>query len=154
MIRSKLADEINARHSSESYTPMRLLIRHHGAAEVFKLLRAADCCVVSSLHDGMNLVAKEFAAARDDERGVLVLSSFTGASRELAAALIVNPYHLHEMANALDTALRMPEHEQQERMRAMRQQIREWNVYRWAGRMLSDAAASRRRQHILDLADA
>jgi len=150
----KLAAEINARHGSDNYTPMRLLIRHHGAAEVFKLFRAADCCVVSSLHDGMNLVAKEFAAARDDERGVLVLSSFTGASRELAAALIVNPYHLHEMASALDTALRMPEHEQQERMRAMRQQIREWNVYRWAGRMLIDAAASRRRQRILDLAEA
>jgi trehalose 6-phosphate synthase len=147
-----LADEINARHGSADYTPIRLLIRHHSAAEVFKLFRAADCCVVSSLHDGMNLVAKEFAAARDDERGVLVLSSFTGASRELAAALIVNPYHLHEMATALDTALRMPDREQQERMRAMRQQIREWNVYRWAARMLIDAAASRRRQRILDLA--
>ncbi|WP_047307468.1 alpha,alpha-trehalose-phosphate synthase (UDP-forming) [Rhodopseudomonas palustris] len=147
-----LAEEINARHGAADYTPIRLLIRHHGAAEVFKLFRAADCCVVSSLHDGMNLVAKEFAAARDDERGVLVLSSFTGASRELAAALIVNPYHLHEMATALDTALRMPDREQQERMRAMRQQIREWNVYRWAARMLIDAAASRRRQRILDLA--
>ncbi|MFT4278502.1 MAG: trehalose-6-phosphate synthase [Rhodopseudomonas sp.] len=147
-----LADEINTRHGSADYTPIRLLIRHHGAAEVFRLFRAADCCVVSSLHDGMNLVAKEFAAARDDERGVLVLSSFTGASRELAAALIVNPYHLHEMATALDTALRMPDREQQERMRAMRQQIREWNVYRWAARMLIDAAASRRRQRILDLA--
>jgi trehalose 6-phosphate synthase len=147
-----LAAEINARHGSEGYTPVRLLIRHHGAAEVFKLFRAADCCIVSSLHDGMNLVAKEFAAARDDERGVLVLSSFTGASRELSAALIVNPYHLHEMANALDTALRMPDREQQERMRAMRQQIREWNVYRWAGRMLIDAGVSRRRQRIFDLA--
>jgi len=148
-----LADDINRRHGTEAYQPIRLLIRHHGSRDVFKLFRAADLCVVSSLHDGMNLVAKEFAAARDDERGVLVLSSFTGAARELSEALIVNPYHVHEMATALDTALRMPEHEQQERMRAMRQQIREWNVYRWAGRMLIDAATSRRRQRILDLAE-
>ncbi|WP_322514416.1 trehalose-6-phosphate synthase [Rhodopseudomonas palustris] len=148
-----LADDINRRHGTNDYQPIVLLIRHHSAREVFKLFRAADVCIVSSLHDGMNLVAKEFAAARDDERGVLVLSSFTGASRELSEALIVNPYHVHEMATALDTALRMPEHEQQERMRAMRQQIREWNVYRWAGRMLIDAATSRRRQRILDLAE-
>ncbi|KIZ45101.1 MULTISPECIES: trehalose-6-phosphate synthase [Rhodopseudomonas] len=148
-----LADEINQRHGSETYKPIRLLIRHHEAVEVFKLFRAADLCIVSSLHDGMNLVAKEFVAARDDERGVLVLSSFTGASRELNEALIVNPYNLHEMATALDIALRMPEREQQERMRSMRQQIREWNVYRWAGRMLIDAASSRRRQRILDLAN-
>ncbi|ABD05731.1 Alpha,alpha-trehalose-phosphate synthase (UDP-forming) [Rhodopseudomonas palustris HaA2] len=148
-----LADDINRRHGSDGYKPIVLLIRHHSAREVFKLFRAADVCIVSSLHDGMNLVAKEFAAARDDERGVLVLSSFTGASRELSEALIVNPYHVHETATALDTALRMPEHEQQERMRAMRQQIREWNVYRWAGRMLIDAATSRRRQRILDLAE-
>ncbi|MGP9813494.1 alpha,alpha-trehalose-phosphate synthase (UDP-forming) [Rhodopseudomonas sp. NSM] len=148
-----LADDINRRHGSDDYKPIVLLIRHHSSREVFKLFRAADVCVVSSLHDGMNLVAKEFAAARDDEHGVLVLSSFTGASRELSEALIVNPYHVHEMATALDTALRMPAHEQQERMRSMRQQIREWNVYRWAGRMLIDAAASRRRQRILDLAE-
>ncbi len=148
-----LAEAINQRHGSASYKPIMLLIRHHGSRDVFKLFRAADVCVVSSLHDGMNLVAKEFVAARDDERGVLVLSSFTGASRELSEALIVNPYHVHEMANALDTALRMPPHAQQERMSAMRQQIREWNVYRWAGRMLIDAATSRRRQRILDLAE-
>jgi len=148
-----LADEINRRHGTDDYKPIHLLIRHHEAAEVFKLFRAADLCIVSSLHDGMNLVAKEFVAARDDEHGVLVLSSFTGASRELNEALIVNPYNLHEMATALDVALRMPESEQQERMRSMRQQVREWNVYRWAGRMLIDAASSRRRQRILDLAN-
>ena len=80
-----------------------LLVRHHEPTEVFELFRAADLCIVSSLHDGMNLVAKEFVAARDDERGVLVLSSFTGASRELSEALIVNPYDTHEMASALAT---------------------------------------------------
>ncbi|ABD87500.1 alpha,alpha-trehalose-phosphate synthase (UDP-forming) [Rhodopseudomonas palustris] len=148
-----LAESINRRHGSASYTPIRLLIRHHGADEVFKLFRAADVCIVSSLHDGMNLVAKEFVAAREDESGVLLLSSFTGASRELSEALIVNPYHVHEMSGALDAALRMPLLEQQERMRVMRQQIKEWNVYRWAGRMLIDAANKRRQQRIMNLAN-
>jgi trehalose 6-phosphate synthase len=117
------------------------------------LFRAADVCIVSSLHDGMNLVAKEFVAARDDEKGVLVLSSFTGASRELSEALIVNPYNTKEMSSALDIALRMPAKEQQERMRLMRQQVREWNVYRWAGRMLIDAAASRQRRRIFEISE-
>ena len=149
-----LAKDINSRHGDDSWQPVVLLIRHHEAAEVFKLFRAADVCIVSSLHDGMNLVAKEFVAARDDEKGVLVLSSFTGASRELSEALIVNPYNTHEMSAALDTALRMPGNEQQERMRLMRQQVREWNVYRWAGRMLIDAEASRQRRRILDISEA
>lgn len=148
-----LADEINARHGSEGYTPVRLLIRHHEPAEVFELFRAADLCIVSSLHDGMNLVAKEFVAARDDEQGVLILSSFTGASREMSEALIVNPYDGLEMARALDRALRMPAGEQAERIHVMRQQVREQNVYRWAGRMLIDAAKIRQRRRILDLAE-
>jgi len=148
-----LADEINARHGDGDYKPIRLIIRHHEPPEVFELFRAADLCIVSSLHDGMNLVAKEFVASRDDERGVLVLSSFTGASRELAEALIVNPYDGGEMAAALDAALRMPVQEQRERMRLMRQHVREQNVYRWAGRMLVDAARTRQRRRILDLAE-
>jgi trehalose 6-phosphate synthase len=148
-----LADEINARHGDGDYRPIRLLIRHHEPTEVFELFRASDLCVVSSLHDGMNLVAKEFVAARDDEQGVLVLSSFAGASREMSEALIVNPYDAREMADALDQALRMPEPEQRERMRLMRQQVREQNVYRWAGRMLVDAARIRQRQRILELAE-
>ena len=148
-----LADDINSRHGDGSYRPIHLLVRHHEAAEVFRLFRAADVCIVSSLHDGMNLVAKEFVAARDDEKGVLVLSSFTGASRELSEALIVNPYNAREMSSALDIALRMPAKEQQERMRLMRQQVREWNVYRWAGRMLIDAAASRQRRRIFEISE-
>ena len=148
-----LANDINSRHGDDSYQPIVLLIRHHEAADVFELFRAADVCIVSSLHDGMNLVAKEFVSARDDEKGVLVLSSFTGASRELSEALMVNPYNIHEMSSALGIALRMPDNEQQERMRLMRQQVREWNVYRWAGRMLIDAAASRQRRRILDIGE-
>ena len=147
-----LANEINVRHGHAGYQPVRLVVRHHEPHEVFELFRAADLCIVSSLHDGMNLVAKEFVAARDDDLGVLVLSSFTGASRELSEALIVNPFDLSEMAHAVDMALRMPRQEQRERMRLMRQQVREQNVYRWAGRMLVDAARIRQRRRILDLA--
>ncbi|WP_213980971.1 trehalose-6-phosphate synthase [Sphingomonas sp. dw_22] len=149
-----LAEEINARHGEGGYQPIRLIVRHHEPAEVFELFRAADLCIVSSLHDGMNLVAKEFVASREDEEGVLILSSFTGASRELSEALIVNPYDEREMATALDTALRMPAQQQRERMRLMRQQVREQNVYRWAGRMLIDAARIRQKQRILAFEDA
>ncbi|HWL74304.1 MAG TPA: trehalose-6-phosphate synthase, partial [Burkholderiaceae bacterium] len=108
--------------------------------------RACDVCMVTSLHDGMNLVAKEFVASRDDERGVLILSQFAGASRELHEALIVNPYFIEEMAMALHRALSMPEQEQHERMVNLRDLVRERNVYRWAGRMLIDAARLRRRE--------
>ena len=115
---------------------------------MFRALRAADLCYVSSLHDGMNLVAKEFVAAREDERGVLVLSQFTGAARELTEALIVNPYNLDEAADALAAALDMPPEEQAARMRSMRSYLAEFNVYGWAGHMLVDAARLRRRQRL------
>ena len=144
-----LVDDINARHGDGAYKPILLVIRHHGPGEVFELFRSADICVVSSLHDGMNLVAKEFVASRDDEQGILVLSSFAGASRELPEALIVNPYDTHGMAEALSTALRMPSGEQRERMRLMRDQVRQRNVYRWAAQMLLDAARLRRRERII-----
>jgi trehalose 6-phosphate synthase len=103
---------------------------------------------VSSLHDGMNLVAKEFVAARDDDRGVLVLSEFTGAARELTEALIVNPYDLDAASSALARAITMSPEEQRERMRSMRAFVAEFNVYRWAGRMLVDAARVRRRERL------
>jgi trehalose 6-phosphate synthase len=103
---------------------------------------------VSSLHDGMNLVAKEFVAARDDERGVLVLSRFTGAARELPEALVVNPYDSEECADALNVALCMPEAEQRDRIRLMRGLLRDFNVYRWAARMLMDATGMRRRSRL------
>ncbi|MCG7393514.1 trehalose-6-phosphate synthase [Microvirga sp. ACRRW] len=143
-----LAREINERHGSEGYEPIKLLIRHHEPDEVFELFRAADLCIVSSLHDGMNLVAKEFVAARDDEQGVLILSAFAGASRELSEALIVNPYNAHAMGQAINRALIMPQAEQRERMRLMRDQVKERNVYRWAGQMLLAASRLRKRQRI------
>lgn len=144
-----LAAEINTKWSSGSYRPIVLLRSHHEPAAVFQYYRAADLCYVSSLHDGMNLVAKEFVAAHDDELGVLVLSQFTGAARDLTEALIVNPYDLHQASDALAAALKMSATEQRERMRSMRRLISEFNVYRWAGRMLIDAAEIRRKERLL-----
>ncbi|WP_332775297.1 alpha,alpha-trehalose-phosphate synthase (UDP-forming) [Polaromonas sp.] len=136
---------INERFASGAYQPICLKLEHHDAQSLIEYYRASDACLITSLHDGMNLVAKEFVAARDDERGVLILSQFTGAARELHEALIVNPYHIEQIAEAIHCALRMPAVEQRERMRSMRALVRDFNIYRWAGRMLLDA--SRQRQH-------
>jgi trehalose 6-phosphate synthase len=147
-----LVARINGRFGTSSngtgYRPIIMLLAQHQPPTVFRYFRAADLCYVSSLHDGMNLVAKEFVAARDDERGVLVLSDFAGAARELTCALIVNPYDIGQASAALGAALRMSEDEQRERMRAMRSLVAELNVYRWAGRMLLDAARQRRRDRL------
>ncbi len=144
----KTAKRINTRFGRAGYEPIRLLRTHHEPPTVFRFYRAADVCYVSSLHDGMNLVAKEFVAARDDERGVLVLSQFTGAARELAEALVVNPYDLEEASSALASALTMPAEEQRDRMHAMRAFLAEFNVYRWAGGMLMDAARLRKKEDV------
>jgi trehalose 6-phosphate synthase len=141
-------ERINRRFGRANYQPIRLLAQHHDHDAVTELYRAADVGVVTSLHDGMNLVCKEFVAARDDERGVLILSRFAGAAREMTEALIVNPYHVEECAVALQRALTMPEPEQRERMASLRMTVREFNVYRWAGRMLTDAGRMRLRQRI------
>jgi len=143
-----LAGRINERFGDGNYKPIALLRGHHEAPAIFRYYRAADLCYVSSLHDGMNLVAKEFVAAREDERGVLVLSRFTGAAREMTEALLVNPYDLEEASSALAAALAMSAQEQGERMRSMRAFVSEFNVYRWAGRMLVDAARLRRRDRL------
>lgn len=143
-----LAASINQRFSNGAWQPICLKVEHHDPEEVNHYYRAADVCMVTSLHDGMNLVAKEFVASRDDEQGVLVLSQFTGAAHELHEALIVNPYHIEQTAGALYRALIMPGFEQQERMRSMRALVRDFNVYRWAGRMLLDAARVRQRQKL------
>ncbi|MBS1190067.1 MAG: Alpha,alpha-trehalose-phosphate synthase (UDP-forming) [Rhodocyclaceae bacterium] len=144
------AAQINERFGGGGVPPIVLRIEHHEPEDVYRYYRAAELCFVSSLHDGMNLVAKEFIAARDDEQGVLILSQFTGAARELPEALIVNPYDIDQCAAALHLALTMPADEQRDRMRLMRGLVSEFNVYRWAGRMLLDAAIMRRRGRLLD----
>jgi len=144
----RVTGRINQRFGREGYQPVILLAQHHEHEAVNELFRAADMCVVTSLHDGMNLVCKEFVAARDDERGVLILSRFAGAAREMTEALIVNPYHVEETADALHRAATMPEAEQRERMASLRMGVREFNVFRWAGHMLADAGRSRLRERI------
>jgi trehalose 6-phosphate synthase len=144
-----LSKGINERFGTDSYQPICLKVEHHEPEEINRLYRAADVCMVTSLHDGMNLVAKEYVAARDDEGGALILSQFTGAAQELHEALIVNPYHIEQTADALHRALTMPVYEQQERMRSMRTLLRDFNVYRWAGRMLIDAARIRQREKLV-----
>jgi len=142
------AQRINEAFGSERAPAILLKIEHQSVRQVRDLYRSADVGMVTSLHDGMNLVAKEYIAARDDDLGVLVLSVFTGASRELHEALLVNPYSAEETGNALARALSMPLAEQRERMRTMRAWVRSHNIYRWAGSMLIDAARVRSRERV------
>src|SRR6185295_17184920 len=125
---SSTAERINARFGGGGYRPIILLEAHHEPEEVYRFLRAADVCYVGSLHDGMNLVAKEFVSARDDERGVLILSRFTGAARQLGGAIIVNPYAIDDSAHALAAALSMSDDEQSRRMRRMRSTVAEFST--------------------------
>ncbi len=130
--------DINERWRTKDWQPVILEKSHLPFDDVLAHYRAANVVLVSSIHDGMNLVAKEFAAARADERGVLVLSQFTGAARELDRAVLVNPMDTERFADALCQALEMPEEEQAERMRRMREVVRENNIYRWAGRIVNE----------------
>jgi trehalose 6-phosphate synthase len=141
---------INERFARDGWVPIVLVSRHQEPQQVFELYRAADFCLVNSLHDGMNLVAKEFVAAREDEEGVLILSTFAGASRELAEALLINPFDVPGTADAIVAALEMPREQRRLRMRLMRRTVGENNVYRWAGRMLVDVARIRQRQQLED----
>ena len=142
------ARRINEKFAYPGYQPIVMRVAHHEQREVFHYLRAADLCFVNSLHDGMNLVAKEFVAAHEDCLGVLILSMFTGAAHELATSLIVNPYDIEQCADALNKALTMSEKEQSERMSVMRNYLREFNVFRWAGRMLIDATMVKKKNTI------
>jgi trehalose 6-phosphate synthase len=137
------AERINRRFQTSEWKPIVLLKRQHSHREILPYYRAADFCLVTSLHDGMNLVAKEFVAARDDENGVLILSRFTGASHELTDALLINPYDTGEIAESIRHALEMPPRERLERMRRMRTVVRERNIYRWAGNLIGELCAVR-----------
>jgi trehalose 6-phosphate synthase len=136
----ELVKTINEELGDRGWRPIIYRERHHDRAEVAALYRAADVCLVTSLHDGMNLVAKEFVAARDDDDGVLVLSRFTGASRDLRDALPVNPYDVESMAEAIRTAFEMDPAERRRRMARMRGHVRERNIYRWAALLLAELA--------------
>ncbi len=131
-------DRINWRFKAKDWKAIVFLEKHHEHKEITKYYKIADACLVTSLHDGMNLVAKEFVAASDDHRGVLILSRFAGASRELKDALIVNPYDIEQMADAIYYSLVMPKEEVEERMGRMRQQIHENNIYKWAANLTEE----------------
>jgi trehalose-6-phosphate synthase len=132
------AERINARFQTARWKPIVFRKKHHSHEEIARFYRACSFCMVTSLHDGMNLVAKEFVASREDERGALILSTFAGAAHELSDALLVNPYDISQLAESIHHALDMPEEEQARRMQRMRHTVREHNVYRWAANLLSD----------------
>ena len=130
-------ERINLRFQTARWKPILLVERQHSHKEVERWYKVADLCLVTSLHDGMNLVAKEYVAARDDEDGVLILSKFTGAAVELRDALVVNPYDISGVSEAMHYGLEMRRSERRERMQRMRRQVMEHNIYRWAANVLS-----------------
>ena len=132
------AERINWRFQAGKWKPIVFLARQHSHKEIEPYYRTADLCLVTSLHDGMNLVAKEFLATRKDERGVLILSQFTGAARELRDALLINPYDIEQCAEAIRVALEMAPEEKHLRVQRMRRTIKENNIYRWAGNLITE----------------
>ena len=139
----KEAERINNRFKTKNWRPILLLVKHHSHEEIMPFYKTADLCIVTSLHDGMNLVAKEFVMSRDDESGVLILSQFTGASRELSDALVINPYDIVQTAESIKTALDMTVGEQKERMKSMRESLKERNVFKWASDLVGELARVR-----------
>lgn len=135
------ATRINLRFRTKSWQPILLLKKHHSHEEIIPFYRAADLCMVTSLHDGMNLVAKEFIASRDQNDGVLIISQFAGASQELHAAFIINPYDIEQAADAINSALKMPPEDQNRKMKQLRKMVMSHNVYAWAANILRSMAS-------------
>ncbi|MBS3913001.1 MAG: trehalose-6-phosphate synthase [Bacteroidetes bacterium] len=139
----KEADRINMRFKAKNWKPILLLKKHHSHAEIQPYYKAALFCMVTSLHDGMNLVAKEFVSQRNDNDGVLILSRFAGASQKMQGAIVINPYDTEKSANAIKQALEMPAEEQLSRMQSMRKEILSNNIYSWAADLLRTMASIR-----------
>ncbi|MBN1868993.1 MAG: trehalose-6-phosphate synthase [Candidatus Omnitrophica bacterium] len=133
-----LVEQINWRHSTGQWKPVVLVRRELSYQEVLSFCRLADICLVSSLHDGMNLVGKEFIAASRPDKGMLVLSQFTGAARELPDAILINPYDREQFSDGIFQALTMPESERRERMKRLQSVLSENNVYQWAGKVITE----------------
>ncbi|MFA6317589.1 MAG: trehalose-6-phosphate synthase [Elusimicrobiota bacterium] len=136
-------ERINWRFKAKDWKPVVYLKKHHSHQEIMPFYKEADVCMVTSLHDGMNLVAKEFVASREDEGGALILSRFAGASRELRDALIVNPYDTEQVADSIHRALEMAPEERTSRMRRMRETVKENNIYKWAANLLTELSMIR-----------
>ena len=138
-------DEINARHGTSGWTPLVLIRDNVDADTLASIYRAGDVCLVSSLQDGMNLVAKEFIACQVDERGVLVLSRFAGASEEIDGALLINPFDVDGFVAGLHKAFAMPPEQRGQRMHAMREHLFSATIFDWLSSILArvDALAAR-----------
>jgi trehalose-6-phosphate synthase len=139
-------DRVNARLGTASWKPIVLQMRTCSPEEVRAHYAMADSALVTPLHDGMNLVAKEYAAACEDGDGALVLSVFAGAARELDGALLVNPYDTAQVAEAILRAIRMPLAERRARMQSMREQIASSSIDDWSANLLADLHQVRRRR--------
>jgi trehalose 6-phosphate synthase len=133
-----LVEEINWKYFTDSWKPIILVRRHLSFYELLAFYRLGEVCIVSSLHDGMNLVAKEFLSSRSDEKGMLVLSQFTGAARELTDAVLINPYDREQFSEGIFRVLNLPEEESKKRMSKMRSVVQQNNIFRWAGKILSE----------------
>ena len=130
--------DINWKYSVEDWSPVILLRRHVPLKQILAFFRLARACIVSPLHDGMNLVSKEFISSRIDEDGVLILSKFTGAARELSEAIFVNPYDIDDFADKIKQTLELPKAERTRRMKTLRGVVKENNIYKWAGKVISE----------------
>ncbi len=135
-----LVEEINWKYQSGGWKPVIYVKRHCLPSTLLAFNRLANFCLVSSLHDGMNLVAKEFVSSRVDDDGVLMLSRFTGAARELTDAILINPYATDEFAESIKKAIEMPKRQRQARIRKLRQIVERDNIYQWAGNIISELA--------------
>ncbi len=136
-------ERINARFKTRQWKPIVFLMRHHSHEEIDPYYRLSDFCLVTALHDGMNLVAKEYVASRDDEGGAVILSRFTGAAQELQDAVLINPYDAEEVAEAIRQVVEMSPEEKRLRMKRMRQVVRQRNIFRWAADLVGATAEIR-----------
>jgi len=137
----ELVEKKNWKYSEGAWRPIIYLKKHFSPEEIKPYYALADICIVSSLHDGMNLVAKEYVASKVDLNGVLILSRFTGAARELTDSVLINPYSIEEFSDAIKSAVEMPPEERRKRMENMRKIVSENNVYRWAGNIITELTA-------------
>ena len=142
----ELVEKTNWKYATASWKPILYLKRYFSADEIKPYYALADLCIVSSLHDGMNLVAKEYVAAKSDLNGSLILSRFTGAARELTDAVLINPYSIEDFADNIKFAIEIPPDEKKRRMRNMRKSIQENNIYRWAGTIVSELTSLRKEE--------
>lgn len=135
---NKVVEEVNWKYSTEEWSPVLLLRKHISFEDILAFYRLADICIISSLHDGMNIVAKEYISSRADCDGVLLLSYFTGAARELSSAILINPFDIDDLSAKIREAITMPEQERKRRMAALRNIVEEKNIYKWASDIITE----------------